>query len=109
MDIGAIVQLVVTVAQVLQEIWEGPLGQMIRDLLEGKSVSAQSKKDSDDEMQNVITCKLEEKAKLSDIAYGIYLFTLAKFLQPKKYKAACKIKKMVAKQRQAKLAAQGSS
>lgn len=109
MDIGSIVQLVVTVAQVLKEIWEGPLGQMLRDLMEGKSVAAQSKRECDDAMKDVITCKIEEKAKLGDIAYGIYLFTLAKFLQPKKYKAARKILKLVAKEKEAQLAAEGSS
>lgn len=109
MDINSIVQLIVTVAQVIKEIWEGPLGQMLRDLMDGKTVSAQMSMDCDDEMKNVITCKIEEKPKAGDIAYGIYLFTLARFLQPKKYKAARKIFKMVAKQRKAQLAAEGSS
>jgi hypothetical protein len=109
MDVGSIVTLLVTVAQVLKEIWEGPLGQMLRDLMDGKSVAAQVASDSNDEMKNIITCKMQEKVKMSDIAFGIYLFTVAKYLQPKKYKAACKIRKMVIKQREAQLASEGSS
>jgi hypothetical protein len=109
MDVGSIVQLIVTVAQVLKEIWEGPLGQMLRDLMDGKSVSAQVSSNCDDDMKNVITCKIDEKPSVGDITYGIYLFTLARFLQPKKFKAARKIFKMVVKQREAQLAAASSS
>jgi hypothetical protein len=47
-DIASAIQLLITVANVLRDIWEGPLGQMIRDLVEGKELSAQSVGDLDD-------------------------------------------------------------
>lgn len=36
-DIALIIRIIVTVGQVLKDMWEGPLGDIIRDLLNNKS------------------------------------------------------------------------
>ena len=36
MDVSLIIRILMVIAQVIQELWEGPLGELIRDLMEKK-------------------------------------------------------------------------
>ena len=95
-DIASAIQLLVTVANVLRDIWEGPLGQMIRDLLDGKTLSAQGVSDLDDVLKNKITVQKEvQTASLCNLIRGIYYLTLAKYTSPSKYAAAKRIKRLI--------------
>lgn len=98
MEIAIIIQILVTVAEVLKEVWEGPLGQLIRDLVDGKASGASEEYEK--ELEKVIVEK-EEKVKVTakTLMRVFYLFTLARVVEPKKYKAACKIKEIIIAQR----------
>lgn len=95
-DIAAAIQLLVTIANVLKDIWDGPLGEMIRDLIEGKELSAQSIGDLDDVLKNKIT--VQQQTQIVDffkLLRGIYYLTLAKYTNPSKYAAAKRIKRLI--------------
>lgn len=95
-DIASAIQLLITVANVLRDIWEGPLGQMIRDLIEGKSLSAQSVADLDDVLKNKITvCEQTQLKSVIAIIKGIYYLTIAKYTNPSKYAAAKRILRLI--------------
>jgi hypothetical protein len=95
-DIASAIQLLITVANVLRDIWEGPLGQMIRDLVEGKELSAQSVGDLDDVLKNKITvCKETQISTIVAMLKGIYFLTIAKYTNPSKYAAAKRIKRLI--------------
>lgn len=100
-DIASAIQLLVTVANVLRDIWEGPLGQMIRDLMEGKTLSAQGISDLDDVLKNKITVQKEiQCSSIITLLRGIYYLTLAKYTSPSKYAAAKRIKRLIQESRE---------
>lgn len=94
MEVAIIIQILVTVAEVLKEVWEGPLGQLIRDLVDGKPTGASVEQGK--ELDVVIEKKKKEvKVNAKTLMRVFYLFTLARVFDPKKYKAACKIKELI--------------
>lgn len=94
MEIAIVIQILVTVAEVLKEVWEGPLGQLIRDLVDGKPTGASVEQGK--ELDVVIEKKKREvKVNAKTLMRVFYLFTLARVVDPKKYKAACKIKELI--------------
>jgi hypothetical protein len=94
MEIAIIIQILVTVAEVLKEVWDGPLGQLIRDLAEGKVGGASIEQGK--ELDKIIEKKKSEcKVTAKTLMRVIYLFTLARITNPKKYKAACKVREII--------------
>lgn len=101
MEIAIIIQILVTVAEVLKEVWDGPLGQLIRDIIDGKPSGASVEQGK--ELDRVIEDKKKDvKVNAKTLMRVFYLFTLARVVEPKKYKAACKIKEMIIAQAEQK-------